>query len=212
MIIEFAGLPKSGKSSNIAVIRDYFSRSGYRTKLVAEGARTCPFSNKHRIEFACWTANQAMNAVLEARFSSERESIILQDRGVFDALAFIKLLALENWISETTAEMSLTYLADQRWTGLIDLIILLDVTPEIAIQRDMAARLNAPTGIITNLVTMNKLLVAYEFILEQYQDRFLSIERIDSTKASPLEITGKIIQIVQQSMPNSASNPFGRGD
>lgn len=211
MIVEFAGLPKSGKSSNIAVIRDYFSRSKYRTKLIAEGARTCPFSNKNRIEFACWTANQAMNAVLEARLSSERDSIILQDRGVFDALAFIKLLALEDYIPESTAESISTYFSDQRWTGTIDLIILLDVSPEIAIRRDLAAQLNAPTGVITNLVTMSRLSSAFEFILQRYSGRFPRIERIDTTKYTSLETAGQIIQKIRQGLNNSNSQ-FAQGD
>jgi thymidylate kinase len=206
MIVEFTGLPKSGKSSTIAAIRDFFSRSGYRTKLVTEGARTCPFSNKQRTEFACWTANRAMNSVLEAKLGHEQDSIILQDRGLFDAMAFIKLLALEKFISETKSGRMLEYFSDQRWTQYIDFVFLLEVSPAIAIDRDLAARLKAPAGVITNLPTMKKLAIAYEFVLERYGDRFPRIVRLDTTNTSQFDIVGTIIQSVLENTAVEAWN------
>jgi thymidylate kinase len=200
MIIEFAGLPKSGKSSNIGVVRDYFSRSGHKTRLVAEGARNCPFPNKKRVEFACWTANQSLNSVLEVKYAEDDDVIVIQDRGLFDALAFIKLLSIEEFIDKDSETNLCEYFADPRWTTLVDIVILFSINPERAIDRDIAAQLNAPPGVITNAITMRKLSTAYEQVLADHGTKFRRVERIDTTHLSPQEAAQKVIAIIQTSL------------
>jgi thymidylate kinase len=198
VIVEFSGVPKSGKSTTIGTVRDYLSRSGYDVKVIAEGARTCPFSKQHRVEYACWAVNQVMNSVLEARFGSITETLILQDRGLFDALAFLKLLQLEGWICSEELRDFLNYFVNPRWTGLIDLVFLFDVVPERALERDAAVKLGARPGSVTNAVTMRKLFLAYDFILDQYSDRFMKVVRVNTTGTEPLETARRVIQIIQE--------------
>ena len=99
MIIEFSGLPKSGKSTTIGIVRDYYLRKDVAVQINSEGARMCPFSHLKRIEIASWTANRALNSVLESSFSSQPLNLFLQDRGLFDSLAFFELLYLDHFIT-----------------------------------------------------------------------------------------------------------------
>lgn len=202
MIIEFAGLPRSGKSSCIAVVRDYFLRSGHSVRMAGEGARSCPFSNQYRIEIACWTANQALNSILEAKLSIRPETLILQDRGLFDALAFFNLLHLEGLISEEMLTHFVNYFANPRWTRFVDLVILFDVSPNTAIERDLAAKLSASPGIITNIATIQNLSAAYDLIYEKYSGNqrssgFSKVERLDTTHDDPLETARVAIQLIK---------------
>jgi thymidylate kinase len=198
MIIEFAGLPRSGKSSNIAVVKDFYSRSGRTVRLVAEGARSCPFSNKHRLEFASWTANQALSAVIEASVNCRDGSIVLQDRGLFDALAFVTLLELEGRISSETSSRLLGYFGNPLWLNRLDLVFLFRVSPEVALSRDLAAMLKAPPGVITNTETMLKLDSAYDRIVTTYGQYLPRIVEIDSTQTSHYEIAQTVIRTVEE--------------
>lgn len=197
MIVEFAGLPNSGKSSAIAVAGDYFSRSAHRVKVVAEGARTCPFRNRHRVEFACWTASHAVGLVLEAGLGTDWETIMIQDRGVFDALAFLKLLHLEEFIALEKLGHFMDYFADHRWTHFVDLVLLFRVSPERAVERDYASEIGARPGVITNIATMRRLSVAYDFVLEEYGNSFPRVEQIDTTDATQLRTARKVVEHIR---------------
>lgn len=97
MIVEFAGIPRSGKSTSIDAVKDYYIRKGQIVKSLFEGARTCPFPHQFRVRTAFWTANKVQNDVIQISIKSKRNEILyLQDRGLFDAMAFIKLLEFEN--------------------------------------------------------------------------------------------------------------------
>ncbi len=204
MIVEFAGLPKSGKSSSIGIVRDYFSRSGYSVKMITKGGRTCPLSKGRRVEFACWAANQILNLTLEAKYNDARETLILQDRGLFDTLGFFKLLHLGGQITRDELTDFLGYFVHARWTRLVDLVILFEISPEMAIERDAAVKLGVRPGSITNVATMRKLSSAYDFILEQYGDRFVRIERVDTTDIELLETARRVIRIIQENMPEES--------
>lgn len=200
MIIEFAGLPRSGKSSGVGIARDYFLRRGYKVRLIAERAILCPFSNQHRVEFAQWVANRASNSVLEAALCGETDMLFLQDRGLFDALAFYKLLYLEGYITEEALNDFMRCFANSRWTQLVDLVILFDISHEAALERDLASKLTAGPGVITNLETMQRLTTAYDYVMAHFGGGFPRIERLDTTRISPIEAARKVIEIVKKSL------------
>ncbi len=197
MIVEFAGLPRSGKSVTIGTVRDYFLRSGHMVKMSPEGARSCPFGSHYRVEFACWTANQALTAVLEGSLNIKQAILLLQDRGLFDALAFFKLLHLEDIITDETLTDFINYFANPKWTRLVKLVILFEISPEEALDRDIASKLSAGPGIVTNITTMRKLSVAYNYVIEHYGDRFPQIVQLDTTKTDPLETARRAIQFIK---------------
>jgi hypothetical protein len=165
---------------------------------VAEGARTCPFSRQYRIELASWTANKALSNVLEAKLNDLQQALVLQDRGLFDALAFLKLLHLEGKLSEETFSHFAGYFTNTRWTSKVDLIILLDIEPEEAVKRDLAAILSDNPALITNVASMMTLRGSYEFVLECYGRGFPRVERIDTTHLDRLETARKAISIIQE--------------
>lgn len=196
MIIEFAGLPRSGKSTSIGVVKNYFSRGGQKTKLVAEGARSCPFSNRHRIEFACWTANQALSAVMEASLDDSK-TLVLQDRGLLDALAFLHLLQMENLVDDLDARRYLEYFGNPFWLQRVDLVFLFLVEPATALRRDLAATLNAPPAVITNVKTMERLRGAYDHVEAEFGKHLPQIVRIDTTHRDPLETMKVVVEAIQ---------------
>lgn len=203
MIIEFSGLPRSGKSSTIDVIKDFLARSGIRVRLSSDRAHACPFSTSNRIEFASWVANSALSNILEIKFSSSEEFIYLQDRGLFDAIGFFRLLMKENLITETTYSDFVGYFINERWTNLVDIVILFYVEPRAAIERDIASKIMpvSPPPVITNELTMTTLKQSFKECHELYGGKFNKIVPIDTTNKPPLDIAIEVLQIINTINP-----------
>jgi thymidylate kinase len=199
MIIEFAGLPRSGKSTSIDAARDYFSRHGITVRVAGEAAHLCPFGSQHRVEIACWAANWALNIVLEASLSTDPQMLTLQDRGLFDALAFFRLLWKEGFISEDNLSSFESYFADQRWTKHVDLVILFDAEPGEVLKRDIAMHLARQLhtkdlpGVITNESTLQTLRECYKEIQTNFEDRF----KIRPVRTSRIKTPGTVRKVVE---------------
>src|SRR5258708_12358050 len=86
-VIEFAGTPKSGKSTSVEAIRHFFARNGFRVHVLAERAAVCPIPMKGHLFFNTWCAS-SMLAELLANVEAEAD-IIIVDRGIFDALVWL---------------------------------------------------------------------------------------------------------------------------
>lgn len=171
MIIELSGLPHSGKSSIAKVLRSCLSRAGYSVRVVAENTHVCPFSTKNRVEFAYWAAHYSVNVLLENRLVPTSEITIL-DRGFFDALMFIYLLQLENYISNQQAVASINYFCSQSWSKYIDLVLFLSIPVKLSLERDLATSLCACSGHVLNQETLTKMQDAYRFIMENFGCKF----------------------------------------
>ena len=118
-------------------------------------------------------ANRALSSILEAKLIIPRETLVLQDRGLFDALAFFKLLHVDGFISGEALGEFLDYFANPRWTRIVDLVILFRTSPTAAMERDLAKRISDRSGVITNETTLHNLSRSYDFVRTHYKDRFL---------------------------------------
>jgi thymidylate kinase len=205
LIVEFAGLPRSGKSTCIDAARHYFSRHEITVKMAGEAIRFCPFGSQYRVEIACWAANYALNTVLEASLGASPETLTLQDRGLFDALAFLRLLWKESYISRDTLSCLEEYFADRRWTKRVDLVILFDVEPEVVLERDVARYIarhlhgeDLP-GVITNESTLQALRDCYKEMQTAFEDRF-NIRPVFTSLAKTTAIAEQVVQIIKEEL------------
>ena len=200
MIIEFAGMPRSGKSSSIDIVRDYFARMGYEVVVASEAARSCPFSRENRIEIASWAANHALNTVLEASLHTTQKSIVLQDRGLFDALAFFHLLLIDHLIDKETLDGFIRYFDNPIWLRRVDLVVLFDIAPERAIDRDIAAYLGSGPGLITNKSRLMKLREIYNTIYCDHRlMRDYQMYRIDTSMNELIDTADKVVSLITSS-------------
>src|SRR5215475_10195981 len=53
-VIEFAGTPKSGKSTSVEAIRHFLNRNGFRVHVLIEPASVCPIPMKGHLFFNTW--------------------------------------------------------------------------------------------------------------------------------------------------------------
>ena len=94
LFVEFAGTPKSGKSTCIDTVNHFFRRLGYKVLAPTEGAskRTPYYLKDDLVAFNAWSATYALTHILEGRFGSDQYHLVIMDRGLFDALAWFELL------------------------------------------------------------------------------------------------------------------------
>src|SRR5882762_953575 len=100
-VIEFAGTPKSGKSTTVEAIRHFLSRHGFRVHVLSERAALCPIPMKGHLFFNTWCAS-SMLAELLANVETETDIIII-DRGLFDALVWLTLQEQRGELTEAEA-------------------------------------------------------------------------------------------------------------
>lgn len=65
LVIEFAGMPKAGKTTTMSQVYGFFRRCGFRVEVVVERASVCPIKDKKHSNFNVWTATTTLAKILE---------------------------------------------------------------------------------------------------------------------------------------------------
>ena len=131
LFIEFAGTPKSGKSTCIDTVNHFFRRLGYKVLAPTEGAskRTPYYLKEDLVAFNAWSATYALTHILEGRFGSDQYDLVIMDRGLFDALAWFELLKQKEDITSEDCSAIQNFLLVGHWRGLVDMIFLFQTDP-----------------------------------------------------------------------------------
>lgn len=93
IVVEFAGLPKSGKTTVISQIHTFLRRCGFRAEVVIERASVCPIRDKKHSSFNTWTSCTALSQLLDKTQVPPRPDdpeILILDRGLFDAVLWLE--------------------------------------------------------------------------------------------------------------------------
>ena len=216
VFIEFAGTPKSGKSSCIEIVRHFFRRSDIKVLAPAEGAsrRTPCFLKDDLMAFNTWSASYALMHVLEGLHGSDRYDLAILDRGLFDALAWFELLATEGAISPEDRDNVQRFLQIEQWRTVIDEVFLFRTDPETSLEREHKDRLIEEPGQAMNPEFLQKLNLAYEAVERKYANgfrRFQSVDTSNSAGTSPKstagEVAAKILTIFEEDLPHPEQGP-----
>lgn len=195
-VIEFAGTPKSGKTTAVEAIRHFFTRHGFRVHVLIERASVCPIPMKGHLFFNTWCAS-TMLAELIANVDTETD-IIIVDRGVFDALMWLTLQRRRGELTHTEAKVIEAFMLLDRWRSLIDLAVVLNVTPELAMRREGDQRITSKPGSIMNLEVLSSLSKSVDDAVKEYGPKFGAVIRHDTSngglKTSNTRLASQILQ------------------
>lgn len=64
-VIEFAGVPKAGKTTILNAVYSFLKRCGFDPEIVVERASMCPIRDKKHTTFNVWTAATTLSQILE---------------------------------------------------------------------------------------------------------------------------------------------------
>lgn len=185
IVVEFAGSPKSGKTSCITALDLFFRRNGYSTKLIGEKAHIAPIENKTNPLFNLWTITSTLSdltAVLGGESSKQTPDIILVDRGIFDAFCWFSWLQKNRYLEKENLLALQSFLFMPKWIDYFDLILVFKTEPTKSLEREHKMLLTKKQGSIMN----TKVLGSFNDTLgECYNDnsgKFKSIRLINADK------------------------------
>ena len=194
-VLEFAGTPKSGKTTTIEAIRHFLARNGYRVHVLTERAAICPVPMKGHLFFNMWCA-ASMLAELIANIDEDTD-IIIVDRGFFDALVWLTLQERRGELTNDEARIIERFLLLDRWCRLIDLSIVMVVGPDEALARENRQRITQKGGSIMNREVLAAITESVAKAHERYRAHFNAIFEHETSRqdvrASSTALAGEIL-------------------
>jgi hypothetical protein len=206
IFVEFAGTPKSGKSTCIEGVRHFFRRIGYRVLAPTEGAskRTPYFLRGDLVAFNAWSACYAVSSILEARYHSDKYDVALLDRGIFDAFAWFEYLRKSGLLNEAEQSAINGFLTIDKWKAQIGLVVLLVANAKTSMDRENADKLIFEEGRAMNREVLEGLNKAYEAVKDHHSTIFPKLIDIDTSEGGPslwdvsYKVTSTILDLLEE--------------
>jgi hypothetical protein len=139
VVIEFAGVPKAGKTTTLGQIQAFFKRCGFKVEVVVERASVCPIKDKKHVNFNIWTACTTLAQILEKTQNPPRPDdphILILDRGIFDAICWLRVMERLQRIRGAERETVEKFLLIPDWRNRISGVIFMTVSPKEAMKRE----------------------------------------------------------------------------
>jgi hypothetical protein len=196
---EFAGMPKSGKTTTLDVIVHFLKRREYRVEEYHGGGRYSPIDKSSLASLNIYLACKAMEFIVT---SAEKEKIhsriFIMDRGLFDRMLFTKALKEMNKINDEEFESISKFLSIPRITSKLDGVFLFTTSPELSIERENKNKLIVKTGRVMNTDFLSMLrrvsLDAVENPLEAFPPATLiNTEELDGKIKESAQIIADVI-------------------
>ena len=139
VVIEFAGVPKAGKTSTIGQVQAFLKRCGFRVEVVVERASVCPIRDKKHSNFNVWTACTTLAQVLEKTQVPPRfddPDILILDRGLFDSISWFTFMERLARIRAADREIIERFLRLDDWRKRVSAVIVMTARPNDSMERE----------------------------------------------------------------------------
>lgn len=190
-IIEFAGTPKSGKTTTISAIHQFLKRNRVMVTTFQERASVAPLVDKGTAFFNTWVTCATLNGIIEA-LEDEKLDVLILDRGLFDGLVWIDWQEKTHRVSKAEAKGFRSFVLTPRWRGLIDLVFVMHCDAKTSLQREHAKQITLRHGAIMNKGTLAQLRRHYLKAADRYKDDFKSINVINNSGGSEMKMVAGV--------------------
>ena len=139
VVIEFAGVPKAGKTTVLAHVHTFLKRCGFRVETVVERASVCPVKDKKHFNFNVWTACTTLAQILEKTQAPPRADdpdVLFLDRGLFDAVNWFAVMEHIGRISTAERRIIDQFLLMEDWSQRITGVVVMTTSPAEALKRE----------------------------------------------------------------------------
>jgi predicted NUDIX family phosphoesterase len=162
VVLEFAGVPKAGKTTTLGQITAFLKRCGFHVEVVVERASICPIRDKKHFNFNIWTACTTLSQILEKTQSPPRPDdpdILILDRGLFDSIAWLTLMEKLSRIRTVDLETINKFLRVDDWRKRITAVIVMAANAEDSLEREKGyLPVAGGSGSIMNLEVLKQML------------------------------------------------------
>ena len=199
IVIEFAGVPKAGKSTTLANVQTFLKRCGFRTDVMVERASVCPIRDKKHANFNVWTACTTLAQILEKTQNPPREGdpqILFLDRGLFDSICWTTMMEQISRIRKEELRIAEAFFTVEDWSDRITAVFAMLASPEDSMSREQGVLpVEGKVGSIMNLDILKKIKAVNEQCIEKWKRTFRVFKVNTSTgeaKGNPLR-TAEIV-------------------
>jgi thymidylate kinase len=189
--IEFSGTPKAGKTTIINSLRLFLSRNGYAVNVLVERASTSPIVDKVHLHFNVWTACATLIQMLDAAQWPDRNKIVILDRGLFDALAWMDWLRERDQLRDDDMQKVVEFLTIDHWRKFIDMVFIMLTTPQQSLLREYKDQVTKRPGRIMNEETIQRFNESLERTKQRFQPLFPEVTEVWTLGKTSPEETGR---------------------
>ncbi len=139
LVVEFAGVPKAGKTSTLGQVYSFLRRCGFRCEIVVERASVCPIRDKKHFNFNIWTACTSLAQLLEKTQNPPHQDdpdILFLDRGIFDSVCWMAMLERLGRIRPIERKETTDFLLGSDWVRRVSGVIAMSASPSDAMARE----------------------------------------------------------------------------
>lgn len=161
VIIELSGMPKLGKTLFSDSLVDLLRKSGCAVRLSSNATVESAIADKWSLEFSAWTLCAFITEYLELRQTSTQ--IIVADRGLFDAIVWLRLKLQDGRCDEETLHSLRAVARTKPWIDSVCLVLAYISPPERVLARARERRLYEGDSLVTteqNLVRLGEAIEA----------------------------------------------------
>ena len=176
LVVEFAGVPKAGKTTTLSHVQTFLKRCGFRTDVVVERASVCPIRDKKHANFNVWTACTTLAQVLEKTQNPPRPDdphILFLDRGLFDSICWMTMMEQLSRIRAQDRELIQRFLTMEDWRKRMSAVFVMLASPVDSMSREQGSLpVRGAEGSIMNLQILEKIKAVNEQCIEQLSREF----------------------------------------
>ena len=203
LFVEFSGTPKAGKSTIINSLRLFLARNDFKVFVLTERASTCPIRDKQHPFFNVWTACATLTQLLAAA-QAGRDDVVIMDRGLFDALVWMRWLQDKESLDSSQRVVIEGFLTLDLWINLIDLIFIMKVSPDEALKREFGGQVTRKFGSIMNPETIREFNDALERTVNANVP-FKNMLEVDTTNEQPEETSYQVVRKTLRALDSAFS-------
>jgi predicted NUDIX family phosphoesterase/predicted ATPase len=208
IVIEFAGVPKAGKTTTLNTIHSFLKRCGFRVETVIERASVCPIRDKKHFNFNVWTACTSLAQILEKTQEKTRDQqsdsdpeILILDRGIFDSLSWLSMMEKMGRLRKEERKTIEEFLLISDWRERMAGVIVMTTSPKDAMAREGGYLPVQTKGSIMNEQVIQQMLANTNSCMERFRNKF-NIVAVDtsSSKQSTAQKTAEEVADLVLSM------------
>jgi predicted NUDIX family phosphoesterase len=220
VVIEFAGVPKAGKTSTISQVQNFLKRCGFRVQVVIERASICPIRDKKHFTFNVWTAATTLAQILQNTQDPPREEdphILILDRGLFDSICWLTMMDRLSRVRTEDRTKIEDFLLNDEWRRRITGVIVMTVSANDAMERETGFLPIEGGGSIMNLDVLGQMLQTTKECIYRMRTKFNIIEidtsgkSKDGPRRTAESVADHILDMIEQELKEDILHlPKGR--
>ena len=203
LVIEFAGVPKAGKSTTLAHVQTFLKRCGFRTEVVVERASVCPIRDKKHANFNVWTACTTLAQILEKTQNpprSEDPQILFLDRGIFDSICWMTMMERISRIRQDQRKTIQEFLMTEDWRKRISAVFVMLASPQDAMKREQGVLpVEGAEGSIMNPGVLEQIRKINRDCIERFEGDF-RLFPIDTSFGDTKDNPGRTAEVVVETI------------